>query len=113
MRTIIAGSRNVEEYYELLFAIKESGFEITSVISGGARGVDRLGERYANEHDLPLLRIYPDWNTYGKAAGHIRNAEMAEMAEAVLVLWDGVSKGTENMILNAKRKNLKTYIHMV
>jgi hypothetical protein len=113
MRTIIAGSRSCDDFVELITAISECGFKVTSVVSGGAKGADKLGEQYAIENNLRLTVYYANWDSYGVAAGHIRNAEMAEDAEALIALWDGVSKGTANMIANARRKKLKTHIHMI
>lgn len=51
-----------------------------------------------------------DWNKHGKAAGPILNAEMAEVADALIAFWDGKSRGTANMIQLAKDKGLKVAI---
>lgn len=107
MKTIIAGSRTITNYAKLLQAIDELPWVITLVISGGAKGVDRLGETYAKENDLPL-EIYPaNWDKFGRKAGPIRNSEMADNAEALLALWDGESRGTKHMIQTANYKGLK------
>ena len=113
MRTIIAGSRNVNAYEAVKEAIKESGFEITMIISGGAKGVDRLGERFAIENSIPFQRFLPDWSKYGKAAGPVRNAEMAKNADALIAIWNGSSKGTKNMIKTASKYGLKTYVYQL
>lgn len=110
MRTIIAGSRNIGDYNILLEAITESGFNITAVISGTARGVDRLGERYAEENNIILEKYPAEWNNLGKRAGYVRNIKMAENADALIALWDGYSKGTGHMIDIANNHNLKIYI---
>lgn len=82
-------------------------WEITVVLSGGARGIDKMGEDWAVQHGLPI-DIYPAlWNKHGKAAGPIRNARMAENADALVAFWDGESRGTRNMIEEAKRRGLK------
>jgi len=87
VKTIIAGSRNIVEYKALLDAVEASGFEITEVVSGGARGVGALGERYANEKSIPL-KIFPaDWESYGRKAGIMRNTEMAHYADALIAVW--------------------------
>ena len=91
-------------------AIKESKFKIDTVISGGARGADSLGERWANENKKELLRFPADWGKYGRAAGHIRNAEMAKNADALIAIWDGESRGTKDMINKAKKHGLQIYI---
>lgn len=92
----------------VLKAVKESGFHITEIVSGGAIGVDRLGERYAKDHGVSL-KIFPaDWNKYGKSAGYRRNVEMAENADSLIAITSG-SKGTQHMIDIAKKKGLKVY----
>lgn len=130
MKTIIAGSRNIADYFcedyckckdssykgiapcedlaynELVKFIDKCPWEITQVISGTAKGVDRLGERWAKENNIPCVRYPAKWAKYGKSAGPIRNAEMADVAEATIVLWDGVSKGTNNMIKVSRKKKL-------
>lgn len=112
MRTIIAGSRSVIYEEALWWALDHCGWEPTVVLCGGARGADELGRLWAKEVGIPVEMYLPQWDEYGKLAGFYRNAEMANKAEALIALWDGVSKGTANMIDNAKRKNLKTYIQI-
>jgi YspA, cpYpsA-related SLOG family len=112
MRTIIAGSRDIDfNLSTLCEAIANSGFAITEVISGGARGADRLGEVWAGINKLPCTQFLPDWTTHGKAAGILRNKRMAEYAEALIALWDGESRGTQNMIDEARKRGLKVYVH--
>lgn len=113
MRVIIAGSRDIISYDALLQAIQDSGFEITTVISGAARGADKLGEIYAKENKIACERYPADWNTYGKSAGHRRNADMANIADALIALWDGESRGTKSMIELANKKGLHVHIHYV
>jgi len=110
MKTIIAGSRGITDYDVLLQAIEEAPFEITSVVSGRARGADTLGEQYAIERGIPLHLFPADWNAHGRKAGPMRNEQMAEVAEAVLCIWDGSSRGTQDMINRAKKRNLPLYV---
>lgn len=113
MRTIIAGSRTCFDYEALLTAIKDCGWEVTEVVSGMANGADSLGVRYAMEHKLPLHKFPAEWEKYGKGAGYIRNAVMAEAAEALIALWDGYSRGTSNMIDQARDRGLKVFVKEV
>lgn len=105
MKVIVAGSRSVTSYEAVAAAIVSSKFTITELVSGGARGVDRLGERWAVEHNVPIKQFLPDWSR-GKSAGMVRNREMANYAEALVAVWDGSSRGTANMIVEAKRRGL-------
>jgi hypothetical protein len=111
MRTIIAGSRSITDLSVVREAVASSGFRVTEVVSGGARGVDRLGERLASMLGVPC-RVFPaDWDAHGRSAGVIRNREMAEYANALVAVWDGRSRGTANMISQARRMGLKVYVH--
>ena len=113
MKTIIAGSRNITEYATLIKALKKVDWEITTVLSGTARGVDKLGEIFAKENNIPLEKYPAEWDKYGKSAGYKRNLVMAENAEALLALWDGQSKGTKHMIDIAKKHSLKIHIYQI
>jgi hypothetical protein len=113
LKVVIAGSRTITDPLELEKAIKDSGFQIDTVISGGASGVDKLGEDWANAHGVPIKVFLPDWKTYSKAAGPIRNGIMADNADALIICWDGLSRGSASMIEKASSRNLKMYIHLV
>ena len=110
-RVIIAGTRSFNDYELLrdscnnLLSEKQRTHTVV-VISGTARGADQMGERYARERGFQLRRFPADWEQYVKSAGHIRNAKMADNADALIAFWDGESKGTKNMIDNARRKGL-------
>ena len=80
--------------------------EDITIVSGGARGADALGERIARNFACNLC-IYPaNWNKWGKSAGHIRNSLMANNADYLLAFWDGSSPGTKSMIEKAEQLNL-------
>jgi len=90
--------------------MKQVDWPITTVISGTAAGVDVHGERWAEEQGIPVEKYPADWNKHGKSAGHIRNAEMADVADALVAIWDGESRGTKGMIELALKKGLSLYI---
>jgi hypothetical protein len=110
MITIIAGSRVITNYSLVEQAVKESGFELTKIISGGANGVDKLGEQYANNNNIPIRVFFAEWDRYGRKAGILRNEEMAKQAQACIVIWDGFSKGSANLIKIARRRNLQLFV---
>lgn len=113
MKVIIAGGRDYDNYEVLLAAVEESQFDITTVVSGGAKGADALGERYANEMKKSLLVFEADWKTYGRGAGSVRNKKMAENADALIAIWNGESRGTKHMIETATKKGLLVYVKRV
>ncbi len=109
MKIIIAGGRDFTNYELLKHFVAECLLGIVGdieIVSGGAKGVDELGELFAFEHKLKLTKFPADWNKYGKSAGPIRNAEMANYANMLIAFWDGQSKGTKNMIDCATKKGL-------
>lgn len=115
MKCIICGSRDINDYELLKSAIKESGFNITEVISGCAFGADRLGERWARENDVKLSQYPAEWELYGKLAGRIRNMKMLTLIlppenGCVIALWDGESKGTAHMVEITKKANVKLFV---
>lgn len=113
MKVIVAGSRNITAFSTVQAAIEASCFEITEVVSGAAKGVDTLGEQWARENGVQIKRFPADWTKNGRAAGPIRNRQMAEYAEALIAIWDGVSRGTENMIEEARKRNLQVFVFIV
>lgn len=115
IRVVVAGCRDYCNYDEARKYINEciSAIEEKSeivIVSGGAKGADMLGERYALENGLMLERYSADWKTYGRKAGPLRNKQMAEICDMVICFWDGNSKGTRSMIELAKKKNKKVFV---
>ena len=111
MKLIIAGSRklrvSVDFIRDVLAVHKIDMGGIECVISGKEpNGIDACGEIFANAYGIPIDPHPADWDKYGKAAGPIRNAGMAKAADALLLIWDGASKGSSNMKGNMKYKTV-------
>lgn len=110
-RVIIAGSRNFNNY-ELLkkecdaFLLDKKEKYNIIIISGGARGADFSGEKYAQDEGFSLEKFPANWNKFGKSAGFKRNEQMAEVADALIAFWDGKSHGTKHMIEIMENKKL-------
>lgn len=112
MKTIVAGSRSIKDYNIVKSAIASCNWNITEVVCGTAPGVDKLGEKWAKENNIPIKYFPADWGgPYKLKAGIVRNLEMANYADALIAIWDGESKGTKHMITAAKQYKLK--IHYV
>ena len=110
-KIIIAGGRDFNDYTLLTKVCNEAiprmaGDNTPVIISGGAAGADSLGEQYAQENGIAIERHPADWTKHGKAAGPIRNAEMAACADFLIAFWDGKSRGTQNMMMNAVKKDI-------
>lgn len=123
MKVVIAGTRYkdpakktpFDDYALVAQAVIRSGFDITEEVSGGAIGVDQLGEQWADVYGVEVTRMpvtAEEWNKFGKAAGPMRNRRMAEYADAAIIVWDGVSPGTRNMIDEMIRVKKPYYIAM-
>lgn len=101
VRAIIAGGRNITNIGLVHLAITEAveahDWEIIEVVSGGAQGVDRMGEALALQHRRKVKRFPADWHMYGKVAGPIRNKQMGIYADVLILIWDGISPGSANM----------------
>ena len=100
----------------ILKGYKEQGYDIT-IVSGAAIGTDKMGEQYAKNRGLNLHVIPAEWFKLGRRAGIVRNGLMAEYAaekEPLLVaFWNGTSRGTKNMIDQAKKKDIATRIVLI
>ncbi len=106
---VVAGCRdycNYEQAKEFIdLCLKEINSHIQPIfLSGGCRGTDALGERYAQEKGYPIERYPAEWKRYGKAAGPKRNEAMAKKCDLLICFWDGKSKGTASMITLAQRE---------
>ena len=117
-RIIIAGSRNFNDYRRVADTLDKLGIHLINdieIVSGNAPGVDTLGEKYAKAYGYPLKIFSANWNEYGKAAGPIRNEQMAKYAAAadrgILIAFPtDESRGTRNMIKLAKEYGLEVYV---
>lgn len=98
MRTIIAGSREYNNFEAANSILSRCPWKVTEVVCGEARGADAMGKQWAELNKIQVVSFPADWDNNGKAAGPIRNKEMAEYSDAIVVFWDGVSKGTKNMV---------------
>lgn len=102
-RVVVAGCRNYTDYDDarkyIEFCLSDimDKYEIV-IISGGCRGADMLGERFARERNLAIERYCARWDLYGKKAGPKRNKEMAQRCDYAICFWDGKSRGTGLMI---------------
>lgn len=113
-KVVIAGTRRFTDYSLLRQVIQDSMYPITEVVSGAEKsGVDALGERYAADNNLPVQRAPADWDTHGRAAGHIRNAEMAKYADAAIVICVNQSPGSMNMIQQMKKLGKPVHEHHI
>ena len=99
MKLLIIGSRSITDFDLSPYITPE----VDTIMSGGARGVDSLAEKYADDHRLSKYIMRPRYDLFGRAAPIRRNEQMVDMADAVLIIWDGCSKGTQHTLKYAKK----------
>lgn len=114
MRLIIAGSRTLFPELDLIEALIHQFQlfqDVTEVVSGGAIGVDSCGETWAKiMGQVEVKRFRPDYKKYsGSVAPKMRNQEMAEYSDALLLIWDGKSRGSLNMKENMQKLGKPIY----
>ena len=99
MKLLIVGSRSIADFDLSPYV----SAEVDAIISGGADGMDTVAERYADARRLSKYILRPRYDLYGRAAPIKRNEQMVDMADAVLVVWDGRSKGTQYTVKYAEK----------
>jgi hypothetical protein len=115
---IVAGSRGIDVSLDRIHEAMDAWLDDSrpvvpnEIVSGCARGIDRCGEAWAASVGLPVKRfpVRPsEWKRYGKFAGPRRNDAMSVYGGALLAFWDGVSRGTADMIdrMRARRKPVR------
>ncbi len=129
MKCVIAGSRSLGlrevngkliqmtldecSFIEDAFTKCDWSCKITEIVSGTARGVDVLGEQLAEKLGLELIKFPANWGEFGKGAGHIRNGDMAKYADIAIVLWDGHSRGSANMIKQMGKHGKPCIVYLI
>lgn len=96
MNIAIIGSRTFNDYELVKSTLTPYASKIDTIVSGGAKGADTLGEKWANENNKKTLIFLPEWDKYGKSAGYIRNNDIVKNSDGVIAFWDGRSKGTQH-----------------
>jgi hypothetical protein len=126
-RCIIAGSRTITDYHQVVIAANNSGIvhQITEVICGDCRGVDTLGAEFARQRtecgQPMMVKHFPaNWSEFGRRAGYLRNVEMAKYAAAdptgegsLILIWDGQSLGSKMMKSIAQQYKLRIFERIV
>lgn len=109
-RICIAGSRDAKiEYeafecrmWELINMTLEKGHEPVFLHGACKTGPDAMCAQFAADNEMEVEEHPADWTRNGKAAGPMRNKQMARDCNVLIAFWDTQSKGTLNMIQEAK-----------
>lgn len=108
MKVIIAGNRDFANDGLLKNVCDKFHAEhtVTEVVSGCASGADTLGEQWAARNRIPVKKFHAEWQTYGRSAGPLRNKQMAEYADALILFDFGIGRGSASMRAEAKKRDL-------
>lgn len=114
-RIAIIGSRQFHDYNFVEHAVLSqiSIDDIACIISGDAKGVDTLARKFAEKHRLEMIEFPADWETHGKQAGYLRNTTIVENADMIFAFPKGVSNGTRDSILKARKMNKILYVYEI
>jgi hypothetical protein len=115
-KVLICGSRDYEitvdkmyrdliDTINFLSEIAKETITVDKIISGGATGPDSVAIKMCERYNIPCIVNTPDWASWGRAAGPMRNKQMVDMADIVIAYWDGKSKGTESTIKFTEEEN--------
>lgn len=109
MRVGIIGSRNCINF-DAKQIEEELPAHCTQIISGGAGGVDSVAKKLADEKQIPIKIIKPDYKRYGRRAPLVRNLQIVKNADMLLAFWDCASRGTAHTIAACIRENVPVKI---
>lgn len=110
MKVLVCGGRTYSDYEkvsQVLGVIDHHEYTITEIIQGGAAGADALAKRWALENNVDCKEFKADWTKYGRGAGPIRNKTMLTVGQPTMVVAFPGSKGTANMIRQAKDAGIR------
>ena len=117
-RVIVAGGRNLKDYKLIehtLNELMENQPNQIEIVSGGQMSIDEFGNRFgadylaeqwAEKNAIQIHKFPANWNKHNKAAGPIRNRQMAQYGDALIAFWDGITRGTQSMIEEARAAKL-------
>lgn len=116
MKLLIAGSRRIgiigwDLVGRMMDFVSQHGMP-SEIVSGNCKtGADYFGEKWAESNNIPVKLFPADWDQYGRAAGPIRNKEMAKYCDRAILFWDNNSRGTKNMIEELRKANKPYTVH--
>lgn len=112
MKICIIGSRSIDKA-EFVIPIldrfmKDHVVGTPVILSGGAKGVDQITKSYAKANNINLVEFLPyhlidNRTPFSSKYFFLRNKQMIDNADKVLIIWDTRSKGTEYGIKYAQK----------
>lgn len=98
MKIAVVGSRDIT-----VLDIEKYVQDADEIVSGGAVGVDSCAAKYAEQRGIRLKVFLPEYERFGKAAPIMRNKQIVDYSDKIVVFWNGSSKGTLSVIKYAQK----------
>jgi len=108
LRILVCGGRDFSNYDLLCDVLKK--YEVSTIITGGARGADTLAFCWGYDHNKKVLTYPANWKKHGKAAGFIRNQQMLDEGHPDLVIAFPGGRGTADMVRRSKEAGIPTRV---
>lgn len=130
VRIVVAGTRAFDDYTLFSTGMHNylerhfAGREVIFITGEAKTGADAMIIRWCEEHGYPWVGFPAKWDdleapgavirrrrdgvAYNVRAGYDRNRQMAIAGTNLIVWWDGVSGGTQDMIVQAAKRHLPT-----
>lgn len=102
MRLAVIGSREFSDARLMADELEQHRETTTQLVSGGARGADKMSERWARKHGIETSIYYPNHKQY-RHPYHHRNRLIAENCDLLVAFWNGRSSGTRYTIDYARK----------
>ncbi len=109
MKIIVAGSRIITSYSTVEAILDPFKEKFSELVSGGARGIDRLAETWGVKNAVPIKQFLPDYDRFGISAPHKRNEMMAKYGEMLVAIYPkgNLTAGTRSMIKYATAEGIE------
>lgn len=108
MRVLVCGGRDYDDHERInstldrMYGPLSDGDNYrtsqTTIITGGARGVDTLANNWAVRAGCNTQVFPAKWEVHGKAAGPIRNRQMLHEGKPDIVVAFPGGRGTKDMV---------------
>ena len=112
MRVLVTGIRDFVDPRVIPQAIRDSGFDVSQLVTGTFTGVEQQVSAWGRETGVPVVLFKPDWPRFRLKASAARNNAMLDAAEAVVVIWTG-NDSAKVFVTEARKRKLPLHLHHV
>ena len=118
MNLAIVGSREYTNYEEFKSLLEKSLIgnisKVKLVVTGGAKGVDSMAEKWAADKKIETKIFLPLYkSSYDPGAPLKRNSQIVEASNIMVAFVAPNSRGTLDSIKKAEKKGIVVKIHYI